>query len=447
MNWLKKILAYGTYPGQDSFDKATAIFINKAAFATIPLLLGYMTYYLSSGQNKFFLISHAIYITTSFLVLYFHSKNDFNTTHWVLAIGYTLAFVGTSIMIGEQSQVIYFLLVSGIGVGLLFKKKRTRLIFFLFNLLALISVQIYFYYQPEGLLGLFFPKVFNIINATLIFSLVYVIIENTIHTRAEYQSALLQRNKEITLLNASLEEKVKERTAEIAAKNDALARSNEELRRFAYISSHDLKEPLRNVMGFVQLIERDVKKQRYENLNEYAQYATWGVKRLDRLINDIAIYTEIETKIETKEKVNLHELLARDIVSNLEAFTKKTNAIISLEPMPTIHANAQLMTILFLNLFENALTYCDKPQPKIQISYEEKNSFYTFKIEDNGIGIPEKFQKEIFTMFRRLDNNQQQEGSGIGLSIAQKIVEGYGGQIWVTSTPKIGSCFYFTFPC
>jgi len=224
-----------------------------------------------------------------------------------------------------------------------------------------------------------------------------------------------------------------------------LAQSNKELEQFAYITSHDLREPLRMITSFLQLLEKRYKDQLDQDANEFIGFAVDGAKRLDAMTNDLLQYSKISSeKLEIKP-VNFEHVLEEALV-NLKVPIEETNAVITHDPLPTINGHEHLKVQLFQNIIGNAIKYRSKKTPKIHISTIKEKNQYIFSIKDNGIGMSPKHLEKIFTIFQRLHTQEEYEGTGIGLAIAQKIVHQQGGQIWVESELGKGSTFYFTVP-
>ena len=236
----------------------------------------------------------------------------------------------------------------------------------------------------------------------------------------------------------TLEEKVKQRTKE-------LARSNAELEHFAYIASHDLREPLRMITSFLQLLEKRYKDQLDQDANEFIEYAVDGAKRLNDMINDLLEYSKVTSREPILVPVSLEKILD-DVLINLVINTNEKNAIIDHDPLPIVCGDEKLLTMLFQNLIGNGIKYNDKKPPKIHISSKKEDNKYIISIKDNGIGIPPEHLERIFTIFQRLHGIDEYEGTGIGLSIAQKIVSQHNGEIWVESEHGKGTTFYFSLP-
>ena len=236
----------------------------------------------------------------------------------------------------------------------------------------------------------------------------------------------------------TLEDKVKIRTKE-------LEQSNKDLQQFAYVASHDLKEPLRMISSFLQLLEKRQADKLDEESKEFIEFAVTGAQRLDSLINDLLEYSKVANKKREFNNVNLNDILKQTIL-NLKSVIDDNNAEITYNELPTIKGDEQLLTQLFQNLISNSIKYRREIIPKINISAMQESSQYLFKLKDNGIGISPKHLDKIFTIFQRLHSKEEYEGTGIGLAIVQKIVHQHGGEVWAESKPGKGSTFYFTIP-
>lgn len=222
-----------------------------------------------------------------------------------------------------------------------------------------------------------------------------------------------------------------------------LARSNEDLENFAIIASHDLKEPLRTISSFAQLLERRYKGKLEGDADLYIDYVVSGTKRMKELIQDLLEYASVKKQDRELESVNLNELLD-EVNINLQEVTEDSEANILNEFLPTVRCNKTQMLQLFQNLIENAIKFKGEEEPEVVVTVEDKKDRYLFSVKDNGIGIEPQFGNKIFTLFQRLNERQQYDGNGIGLAVCKKIVENHGGKIWVDPQVDRGSVFHFT---
>lgn len=227
--------------------------------------------------------------------------------------------------------------------------------------------------------------------------------------------------------------------------NKELKRSNDELEQFAYVSSHDLQEPLRMIGSYLQLLQRRYQGQIDDRADKYIDFAVDGAARMQNLINDLLEFSKVTTQAKEFESVDC-ELILSQVLSNLEVSIKENGAIISHDPLPTVMADSTQLAQVFQNLISNAIKFRSDKTPEIHISAEKKHKQWLFSVADNGIGIDPHHCERIFEVFKRLNKRKKYPGTGIGLSICKKIVERHGGHIWVESEIGKGSTFYFTIP-
>ncbi|NYT17033.1 MAG: PAS domain S-box protein [Methanomicrobiales archaeon] len=225
-----------------------------------------------------------------------------------------------------------------------------------------------------------------------------------------------------------------------------LKRSNEDLERFAYVSSHDLQEPLRTIVTFTQLLERKYEGRIDPEADEYIQYIVDAGRRMQVLIHDLLEYSRITSKAQVLQPIRTEEVLAQALL-HLNPIIKEESATITYDLLPVVQADPQQLRQVFQNLISNALKYRreDEP-PRIRISAEKTGDMWQFNIQDNGLGIEPQYFDRIFVIFQRLHTRDRYVGTGIGLAIVKRIVERQGGRIWVESELGRGSTFHFTIP-
>lgn len=247
-------------------------------------------------------------------------------------------------------------------------------------------------------------------------------------------------------MNKALSEKVKERTDELEIINSQLLQSNDELKSFAFISSHDLKEPLRNIGGFISLIKKRIKQKKYDDLAEYISYVEKGNIQLNQLVDSIREYSKIGSFANhPMEVVDLNDCVDY-IISYLSDEISNRKAKISFDPLPKIYYNQSIIIILLQKLIENGLKYNQNPYPVIRIYHEIFQNKLKITVADNGLGIDPKYQDKIFDLFVRLHNRKDYSGSGMGLAFCKKLLLNSGGSIHVNSKVGKGSQFIITLP-
>ena len=239
--------------------------------------------------------------------------------------------------------------------------------------------------------------------------------------------------------------KYKEAELSIRSHAEELEKSNEALERFAYIASHDLKEPVRTANGFIGLLDRKLKNLQDEDVKEYMSFIKENLHRMHHLI-DSALLVSRYNGMDIKYTPFQPSQLIQQIEKNLGNIIREKKARIEYSNMPQVIADKDHFELLFQNLVENGLKYNESEAPVISVSCENKERCYEFSFKDNGIGIQAEYKNQIFQMFKRLHNRTKYKGTGIGLAICKRIVEKHKGQIWAESTEGKGTTFKFTIP-
>jgi len=224
-----------------------------------------------------------------------------------------------------------------------------------------------------------------------------------------------------------------------------LARSNEELERFAYAASHDLQEPLRMVSSYVQLIKRRYQGKLDANADEFIRYAAEGAHRMQALIQDLLAYSRVDIKPATVRPVPLNSVVD-NALANLEVLAREAGAVVTRGELPTVSGQPTLLTQAFQNLIHNAIKFRDQRPPEIKITAERRGKEWVISVADNGIGIDPAYHPRLFILFQRLHTRDRFQGSGLGLALCKKIVERHGGRIWVESETGKGSTFRVALP-
>jgi PAS domain S-box-containing protein len=247
------------------------------------------------------------------------------------------------------------------------------------------------------------------------------------------------------LVTSAIRDITKRKKAEVhlMQKMDELNRSNEELGQFAYIASHDLQEPLRMVASYTQLLARRYKGKLDSDADEFIAFAVDGASRMQRLIQDLLLYSRVQTKGMELRETSSEEAFERAL-QNLRGSIQESGAVVTHEALPNVQADEMQLAQLFQNLVGNAIKYQGSGIPKIHVSAKMNGgNKWMFSVKDNGIGIDAQYFDKIFGMFQRLHKREEFAGTGIGLAICKKIVERHGGNIAVESQPGHGSTFSF----
>jgi light-regulated signal transduction histidine kinase (bacteriophytochrome) len=249
------------------------------------------------------------------------------------------------------------------------------------------------------------------------------------HVRQDIRRDLLVVRDEQTKLQASAED---------------LRRSNYELEQFAYLASHDLQEPLRKVASFCQLLQRRYAGQLDARANQYIDFAVDGALRMQALINDLLAFSRVGQVAPEPMLVSSDSALTQ-ARANLAEDLEKSGATIEAGHLPLVLAEMSLLTAVFQNLLSNALKFAGEGPPRIVVTARRDDPFWLFSFTDYGMGIEPAYAERIFVLFQRL-NDRSYAGTGIGLAMCRKIIENFGGRIWLDTTVADGTRFCFTLP-
>ncbi len=244
--------------------------------------------------------------------------------------------------------------------------------------------------------------------------------------------------QELLALNETLEGKVERRTSE-------LMRSNNELQQFAYITSHDLQEPLRAVTGFLKLLCADLGDALSPKAEEYIEYAVSGANRMELLIRELLEYSRVGTHGKPFELADCRQVVDQAI-QNMQVAIDESGAQVIVGELPGLVCDATQLVQLFQNLIANAIRFRRDAPPKIEIEARRSGRVLQFSVRDNGIGIDPQHAERIFQVFQRLHTREEYSGTGMGLAICRRVVDRHSGRIWVESRPNEGSTFHVTIP-
>lgn len=222
-----------------------------------------------------------------------------------------------------------------------------------------------------------------------------------------------------------------------------LERSNLDLQQFAFVASHDLKTPLRSIGGFMQVLQKKYADRLDEDALSLIQRTLKATGRLENLTEDLLSYARLNSEIKPHVMVDCNEAVG-DAIALLDAVINSTRAVVTLGNLPTLRGNRTQLVQLFLNLLSNGIKYCRDRSPVIHLSAEKIRDEWIFSVADNGIGIDASHHDKIFEVFKRLHNEKEFPGTGIGLALCRRIVENHGGTIWVSSVLGQGSTFSFS---
>ncbi len=243
----------------------------------------------------------------------------------------------------------------------------------------------------------------------------------------------------LKLLNTELEEKVASRTA-------ALENANKELESFSYSVSHDLRAPLRHISGFLELLKKETESSASEKTRHYIDVISNSAGRMELLIKDLLSFSQMKRTLFSSQRVNMDELLS-DVLDEFSEEMKKHNTNVLKHKLPHIQGDKAMLRVVLVNLISNAVKFSSKsPDPLIETGCGTAEGENVFYIRDNGAGFDMKHSDKLFSVFKRLHNERDYEGTGIGLAMVRSIIERHDGRVWAESGEGKGACFYFTIP-
>lgn len=251
-------------------------------------------------------------------------------------------------------------------------------------------------------------------------------------------------NELLTLIGYSMDiTSIKDAERQVRDYAYELEKKNEDLRHFVYATSHDLRSPLRNIASHLQILQRRNKENLDGESLELINYTVQSVKHLNQLINDIYQYSVADRNDKPAELISLVGVVAEIVSAHRDTFTER-KAYIDYGNLPELKLAPGHISMVLTNLISNAVKYNQAEQPRVHVYSHENDSEYIITVADNGIGIAEEYHKHVFEIFRRLHTSDTYEGTGVGLAICKKIIENYGGRIWVESEAGKGSKFSFS---
>lgn len=333
---------------------------------------------------------------------------------------------------GTGSGIEFYFLSLTMLPAIIFEKKRTIYFFQAISILCLISQKIYEdIYAQEIISSLETYRIFYIVNSVFSGLLAILVL-------AFFKNQSKKSEEEILRTKNTIEEK----NIALENLNASLSRSNRDLEQFAYVASHDLKEPLRMISTFATLLARKC-GDKDEDIAEYNKYITSGVGRMQNLINDLLTYAKIGSEEREYDWIDTTKVI-EDVKQHLGLVIAETDAQINYKNIPQVYGIYSQLSQLFYNLIANAIKFRRQEEiPNITINCFNKEDHWLFTVTDNGIGIKKEYCEKVFVIFQRLHNSEKFPGTGIGLSLCKRIVERHGGDIWLESEPGKGTTVFF----
>lgn len=297
---------------------------------------------------------------------------------------------------------------------------------------------------PDSIATKYMDALFAVIETDTIFSFEYK--DGNTQNEGNWFKVIFApfRYNEFLVIIRDISE-LKNAQEELENKAQKLQKSNKELEEFAYVVSHDMKQPIRTVISYLNLLEKRYKDKFDADGIDFIQTAIHGANKMNLLVLDILNYSRMDQEIDFNPSLKLG-LCFEKVTAALKELIESSGAIVRIEKMPVVSGNETMLSELIQNLIENGIKYNRSERKEIWAHSIDKGTYWLIFIKDNGIGFEQKYADQIFKIFKRLHNDGEFSGSGVGLAICAKAVEKHGGKIWAESEPGRGSTFYFTMP-
>ena len=368
------------------------------------------------------LLSRLIIILVLFSLLQLNKRKRHKISRLALNIIMPLLILTIGITYGVKTGIQYNFLTFILTSFFFHEKLRTKLSLAAFNFILFLILK-YYWANYNSLLSLEFSSFFELVT----FTITAAVIMSIMHI-------FLGQIKKYNETNKKLLETLEHN-------NERLKVANEELERFAYIASHDLKTPLRTIISFTGLLERDFKRNKLDSFPDYFTYVKEGAKQMDSLISATLEYSKVNHDVVIEKK----EIDLNNVVNNIKMNLLQNygnEVVIEKDDLPIVLAEEGQMTLLFQNLIENGLKYNQKINKIVKVNSKSTSEKILITVKDNGIGINKEYHEQIFNMFKRLHTSHEYEGTGLGLAICKKIVDRMNGKIWIESEEGKGTTFF-----
>ncbi len=414
----KRLSLLGLSDKRTAFQEKKTIWLNQVAMVCILCNIVLFPLYLLIQDLT--AISSLIFLSLLETVpLLLNYRQKFKAARVYAAIVGPLILVFVILLYGKESNLDLGFSIVILMVFIFFEKKWERLLFILFTIVCYLFSDLY-----VSEYGSFSPTPPRDFDRYIVFFSVSAVIALIIH-------AFILENKKIIAGNEALLKRYQEK--------------NQDLERFTYIASHDLKTPLRTIVSFLGLMERDYQKGDTKNYQEHLNFVKSAARQMYFLISDILEYSKVNNSNEKKAWVDLNKVLEK-VQHNLADLVQSKQAQIIAPQLPFMWCNETQLLVVFQNIIENGIKYNESPKPILQIYFKQNTETATLIFQDNGIGIEAQYYTQIFEMFKRLHTVDEYQGTGIGLAICKKIVEHYEGRIYIQPGQNEGTQFMIDFP-
>jgi len=438
--WYFKLRSLGTTENMDLLEKKRIIMQNDISIWVIFTLFFIYIETIIINPSILSLVQTLGFQLIVAIPIFLNYIGKTNLARWVCILSLSAFTFLMVLVLGKHVRMEFTYFSYAITAVIFFPHYKHRLIAISFISLCFLGGEYYLFYYPT-------PNADSASNTIgiIVFIVTQVII---IVTMFRFDMVSQEVEKQFQKLLNVIEKKnqrLAQDQTQIQKQTKSMDSANADLEKFDYLTAQDLKNPLRNITGFIQLIQRNLKDHPDKNIHEYLTFASSSAKQMHQLIEDILSFSTLEDGELVLENIDLNDIVKQSI-QNINNFIQQKNATIGFDNLPILKGNTVQMTLLFQNLIQNGIKYNNEDAPKVEISYTSLANAHVIKISDNGIGIDKEDHQKIFEMFQRLHNSQEYKGTGIGLATCMKIIQHHQGKIQVESEIGSGSSFIIQFP-
>ena len=410
----------------DDYKKAYHFVVSTVGVIIMCIIFSYLTQY-SKIYNQVSFMPVIIVNTAILFILYFTGSLDLAVN--VICGGTLLALMKPILQTGGVSSQFFMWVMMAPLCGLTLGNTKKGAIWFIIT----IFYQITIYLLDQSSYNEYYKEVDK-----------FTVLLNFVFYNAIIMTTLLSLER----IKKHKNEIIQKQLDDIVSQSDVLTQKNIELERFAFIASHDLRTPLRNIISFSGLLSKKLKNIADSDVQQYMTFIKDYAYHMTHIVDDILEFAKIgKTEYNNIQPVDLEEVKSI-VLTSLKEIIKVRNIVVNTEGvLPEVSGDKTHLVQLMQNLVENAITYNDNPKPEITIGIRDEGSTGRYiYVKDNGIGIDAQYQEKVFEMFTRLHNIEKYPGTGLGLAICKKIVMQYGGRIWLDSILNKGTTVKFVLP-
>jgi len=413
----EKIVTIGSLDSMNAVERVQLKILNSQGFYCVVTAFLFLIKGFSQGHEDVLQIFLILLIFSLVLILNHFNKLYFAKLYWTVLL--PLLFCVMVMTYGNEPHGEMLFIISMVNIFILFEAKWMRILLTLFvvALCALALIHNNLYDSPLA----------STVDVTDAFG-TFIMSTACIASIISYYTKALRSQLQISQIN-----------------NQALQDANTDLEHFTYMASHNMKTPLRNILGSVFYMNRKIPKETMEIIGEYIKEIKVNANDMHTLIEDLMEYAVfVQKEMNNIETINL-QMLAEKVVKSVNVSLEK-NATFEYNGLGEIHANMTLIKAILQNLIENGVKYNNAEIPEIEVSVSKEKENILIKVIDNGIGIDEAYYSKIFVMFKRLHHNDEYEGTGIGLAMCKRLLNKSGGEIWLESEVEKGTTFFVRVP-